>query len=135
MVPDAALLPAYTLMLGLLALLGYVALAAGVKAADRAPKQVADDTAGLYYLRAASAFGVPVLTGFVNSAPPQFTTNGKACGGNLKPGMEAAYAQYLAETGKVPHPGGTKDKSDEEQAVEAGVHRADIVANANGRPL
>ncbi len=45
------------------------------------------------------------------------------------------YVQYLAETGKVPHPGPTKDKSDEEQAVEAGVHRADIVANANGRPL
>ncbi|WP_334238163.1 monocarboxylate uptake permease MctP [Terriglobus sp. ADX1] len=32
---NAALLPAYTLMLGLLALLGYVALAAGVKAADK----------------------------------------------------------------------------------------------------
>ena len=38
---------------------------------------------------------MPILTAFVNSAPPQFTTNGKACGGNLKPGSEAAYAQYL----------------------------------------
>jgi O-glycosyl hydrolase len=69
----------------------------GVNTPDRAPKQVADDSAGLTFVRAASAAHVPVLTGFVNSAPPQFTTNGKSCGGSLIPGREAAYGQYLAE--------------------------------------
>ncbi len=69
---------------------------AGVTTVDRAPKELSADVAGLYFLRAAAADGVPILTGFVNSAPPRFTTNGKACGGDLKPGMEAAYAQYLA---------------------------------------
>jgi O-glycosyl hydrolase len=69
----------------------------GVNTPDRAPKQLAGDAAGLTFLRAANAANVPVLTGFVNSAPPQFTTNGKSCGGNLKPGSERAYADYLAE--------------------------------------
>jgi O-glycosyl hydrolase len=68
----------------------------GVNTADRAPKQSAADTAGLTVVRAASAAHVPVLTGFVNSAPPQFTTNGKSCGGSLKAGSEVAYGQYLA---------------------------------------
>jgi 4-amino-4-deoxy-L-arabinose transferase-like glycosyltransferase len=45
------------------------------------------------------------------------------------------YVQYLAETGKVPRPGPVATKSAEGMAVEAGVRRADIVANANGRPL
>jgi hypothetical protein len=45
------------------------------------------------------------------------------------------YVQYLAETGKVPRPGPKETKSPEEESVEAGVHRADIVANALGRPL
>jgi len=45
------------------------------------------------------------------------------------------YVEYLAETGKVPRPGPEESKSQEEQTVEAGVHRADIVANALGRPL
>ncbi len=69
----------------------------GVKDPTRAPHEVAGDVAGLAFLRAASAAGVPILSGFVNSAPPQFTTNGQACGGALKPGMEAAYAGYLAQ--------------------------------------
>jgi O-glycosyl hydrolase len=68
----------------------------GVTAPDRAPKQYPADAAGLTFLRFASSAHVPELTGFVNSAPPRFTTNGKSCGGNLKPGMEDAYAQYLA---------------------------------------
>jgi len=68
----------------------------GVTTPDRAPEQYPDDTAGLYFLQLASDAHVPVLTGFVNSAPPSFTTNGKSCGGALKPGMEAAYADYLA---------------------------------------
>ena len=49
--------------------------------------------------------------------------------------MHVYYVQLLAETGKVPRPGPDRDKSDQEQSVEAGVHRADIVANALGRPL
>jgi O-glycosyl hydrolase len=69
---------------------------AGVNTPDRAPKQYPADTAGLFFLRLAADARVPVLTGFVNSAPPTFTTNGKACGGQLKPGMEVAYADYLA---------------------------------------
>jgi O-glycosyl hydrolase len=68
----------------------------GVTTPARAVKQEAADTAGLTFLRAANDAHVPVLTGFVNSAPPQFTTNGKSCGGSLEPGREADYAQYLA---------------------------------------
>jgi O-glycosyl hydrolase len=68
----------------------------GVKTPARAPKQATADTAGLTFLRAANDAHVPILTGFVNSAPPQFTTNGKSCGGNLAVGKEAAYAEYLA---------------------------------------
>jgi O-glycosyl hydrolase len=68
----------------------------GVTTPNRAPNVEATDTAGRIFLRAASAAHVPVLTGFVNSATQQFTTNGKSCGGNLKPGSEAAYAQHLA---------------------------------------
>jgi O-glycosyl hydrolase len=68
----------------------------GVNTPARAPRQVAADTAGLTFLRAANDAGVPILTGFVNSAPPQFTTNARSCGGSLKPGREAAYADYLA---------------------------------------
>ena len=68
----------------------------GVKTPARAPNQEPDDPGGLTFVRAASAAHVPILTGFVNSAPPPFTTNGKSCGGNQKHGTEAAYAQYLA---------------------------------------
>jgi len=67
----------------------------GVTTPDRAPKEFNRDGAGLTFLRFANDAHVPILTGFVNSAPPRFTTNGKACGGNLKSGMEAAYAAYL----------------------------------------
>jgi O-glycosyl hydrolase len=67
----------------------------GVTNPARAPRQVPVDRAGLTYLRAARDAHVPVLTGFVNSAPPRFTTNGESCGGALKPGTEAAYARYL----------------------------------------
>src|SRR5262249_2511246 len=68
----------------------------GVTTPDRAPKQYPDDTAGLRFLQFAHDAHVPMLTGFVNSAPPQFTTNGKACGGGLKPREERASADYLA---------------------------------------
>jgi 4-amino-4-deoxy-L-arabinose transferase-like glycosyltransferase len=49
--------------------------------------------------------------------------------------VHAYYVQYLAETGKVPRPGPKATKSREEEIVEAGVRRQDIVANPNGRPL
>src|SRR5262249_15009064 len=46
----------------------------GVNTPARAPKEPAADTAGLTFLRAANDEHVPILTGFVNSAPPPFTT-------------------------------------------------------------
>ena len=67
----------------------------GVTTPERAPKEFENDTAGLTFLRFANDAHVPILTGFVNSAPPEFTTNGKNCGGSLKPGMEDEYAAYL----------------------------------------
>jgi O-glycosyl hydrolase len=73
----------------------------GVKDPARAPKQFPDDLAGRAFLRMASDAHVPVLTAFVNSAPPQFTTNGKTCGGSLKPGREIAFADYLANIVKT----------------------------------
>jgi O-glycosyl hydrolase len=57
----------------------------------------AADAAGMAFLRLARRHGVPILQGFVNSAPTAWTTNGKNCGGQLIPGDEAAYASYLAE--------------------------------------
>jgi O-glycosyl hydrolase len=75
----------------------------GVHTPDRAPKLFGADTAGLTFLRFANAAQVPVLTGFVNSAPPQFTTNAKSCGGSLKPGMEDAYATYLVGVVRALH--------------------------------
>jgi O-glycosyl hydrolase len=68
----------------------------GVTTPDRAPAQFPNDDAGRLFLRFARDAHVPLLTGFVNSAPPQFTTNGKSCGGQLKPGVEVSYANYLA---------------------------------------
>ena len=75
----------------------------GVNTPARAPKEANTDTAGLTFLRAANQAKVPILTGFVNSAPPEFTTNGKSCGGSLKLGSEAAYAKYLATIVKRLH--------------------------------
>ena len=75
----------------------------GVTTVDRAPAQFANDDAGRLFLRFARDARVPLLTGFVNSAPPQFTTNGKACGGQLKPGSESAFADYLAGVVQAAH--------------------------------
>jgi O-glycosyl hydrolase len=75
----------------------------GVNDPARAPKEPATDKAGLTFLRTANEAGVPILTGFVNSAPPEFTTNGMSCGGSLKPGSEADYARYLAGVVKRIH--------------------------------
>jgi len=54
------------------------------------------DAGGMTFLRLAHLNGVPVLTGFANSAPPFWTTNGRVCGGRLAAGDENAYASYLA---------------------------------------
>jgi len=55
------------------------------------------DPGGRFFLRRAAAMGVPVLVGFVNSAPAAWTTNGRCCGGALRPGAEADYARYLVD--------------------------------------
>lgn len=55
------------------------------------------DAGGRLFLREAAARGVPVLVGFVNSAPAVWTTNGRCCGGRLASGAERPYARYLAD--------------------------------------
>lgn len=54
------------------------------------------DPGGRYFLQAAAADGVPDLIGFVNSAPSQYTTNGRSCGGALDTADDAAYGSYIA---------------------------------------
>ena len=76
----------------------------GVKNPYKAPPSFIDatgkydweaDPAGTDFLRLAAAYHVPQLIGFVNSAPPQFTTNHLSCGGQLAPDQVAAFAAYL----------------------------------------
>ncbi len=55
------------------------------------------DAGGMRFLSLARDHGVPILTGFVNSAPNEWVTDGKSCGGQLIPGDEGAYAAYVAE--------------------------------------
>ncbi|KZT52971.1 glycoside hydrolase family 30 protein [Calocera cornea HHB12733] len=55
------------------------------------------DPQGAYFLRAAAQYGVPQLTAFVNSAPPAFTTNSLACGGNLSNSSIPAFTAFLTE--------------------------------------
>lgn len=55
------------------------------------------DAAGQYFLKQAASHNVPVLTAFVNSAPPAFTSNSRSCGGSLVDDQISAYAQYLAD--------------------------------------
>ena len=61
------------------------------------------DAGGTDFLRLAHQHGVPILEGFVNSAPPEWTTNAKNCGGQLVPGDEPAYADYLAQVARHLH--------------------------------
>ncbi len=53
------------------------------------------DASGRLFLRLAARHAVPILIGFVNSAPPVWTTSGKSYGGSLSPGAEAVYASFL----------------------------------------
>ncbi|MEU6259623.1 glycoside hydrolase [Streptomyces sp. NPDC047043] len=55
------------------------------------------DPGGSYFLQSASDHQVPHLIGFVNSAPAQWTTNGKSCDGSLVSGDEQPFATYLAD--------------------------------------
>ncbi|KAL5513444.1 hypothetical protein ACEPAH_3843 [Sanghuangporus vaninii] len=55
------------------------------------------DAAGVYFLKQAAAYNVPVLTAFVNSAPAAFTSNERSCGGTILDDQIPAFAQYLAD--------------------------------------
>jgi O-glycosyl hydrolase len=54
------------------------------------------DPGGTRFLQLAHDHGVPLLEGFANSAPPEWTTNHQSCGGQLAPGAERSFASYLA---------------------------------------
>ena len=54
------------------------------------------DPAGRDMLERAARYGVQRLVAFANAAPPQFTTNGKGCGGQLRADRVSQYAVYLA---------------------------------------
>jgi O-glycosyl hydrolase len=55
------------------------------------------DPGGRLFLQMAAERGVPVLIGFVNSAPAVWTTTEGSCGGALAPGSEGAFASYLVD--------------------------------------
>jgi O-glycosyl hydrolase len=55
------------------------------------------DRGGRTFLQLAAAHRVPVLLGFVNSAPAPWTTNHLNTGGDLVAGAEPEYARYLAD--------------------------------------
>lgn len=58
----------------------------------------AADSQAVYFLRQAAKAGVHDLVGFVNSAPPEFTSNHQSCGGTLLASKIPNYALELAET-------------------------------------
>lgn len=55
------------------------------------------DPQGVFFLRKAAEFQVPILTAFVNSAPIAFTTNNRSCGGTIDNASIPGYAAYLAD--------------------------------------
>ncbi|MGC8480607.1 MAG: glycoside hydrolase [Acidimicrobiales bacterium] len=54
------------------------------------------DPAGVLFLKMAHEMGVKDLIGFVNSAPPQFTSDHLSCAGSLLGSQVQGYATYLA---------------------------------------
>jgi hypothetical protein len=56
------------------------------------------DARAVYFLRQAAKAGVHDLVGFVNSAPPEFTSNHQSCGGTLLASAIGPYALELAQT-------------------------------------
>ncbi|MFK4102086.1 glycoside hydrolase [Streptomyces sp. NPDC019531] len=78
----------------------------GVTYAPRAPEDFLNDDgtydwskdkAGRTFLYAAAKYGVKDLIAFVNSAPAQWKTNAKSCGGYLRTENEQDYAKYVAD--------------------------------------
>ena len=55
------------------------------------------DAAGVYFLKKAAQYNVPLITAFVNSAPITMTSNNRSCGGTLLDEQIPAYAQYLSD--------------------------------------
>ena len=55
------------------------------------------DAAGQYFLKQAASYGVPIITAFVNSAPPAFTSNNQSCGGTLDSASIPGFVTYLAD--------------------------------------
>ncbi len=58
----------------------------------------ATDSQAVYFLRQAATAHVHDLVGFVNSAPPAFTSNHQSCGGTLLTSAIPSYALELAMT-------------------------------------
>ena len=78
----------------------------GVTYAPRAPETFvkddgsydwSKDKAGRTFLYAAAKYGVKDLIAFVNSAPAQWKTNARSCGGYLKAENTQDYAKYVAD--------------------------------------
>ncbi|MDH6606500.1 O-glycosyl hydrolase [Streptomyces sp. SAI-208] len=78
----------------------------GVTYAPRAPEDFlkddgsydwSKDKAGRTFLYAAARYGVQDLIAFVNSAPAQWKTNAKSCGGYLKAENTQDFAHYVAD--------------------------------------
>ncbi|KAJ7098512.1 glycoside hydrolase [Mycena belliarum] len=55
------------------------------------------DPQGIYFLKQASAHGVPSLTAFVNSAPAALTSGHASCNGAFVNGTGLAYGTYIAD--------------------------------------
>lgn len=55
------------------------------------------DKGGRTFLSYAAKYGVENLVAFVNSAPAEWKTNGKSCGGYLKAENEQDFAKYIAD--------------------------------------
>ncbi|KAJ6529851.1 glycoside hydrolase [Mycena capillaripes] len=55
------------------------------------------DPQGVYFMEQAAAHGIKSFTAFVNSAPPQLTSNGASCGGTFVDGTGEAFGVYVAD--------------------------------------
>lgn len=55
------------------------------------------DPQGVFFLKKAAEYKVPLITAFVNSAPPAFTSNNRSCGGQIVDEQIPNYTKYLAD--------------------------------------
>ncbi|MGP3984534.1 glycoside hydrolase family 30 protein [Streptomyces sp. KR80] len=78
----------------------------GVTTPERAPQDFLEDDGsydwskdpgGRAFLKYAARYGVEDLIAFVNSAPAEWKTNGKSCGGHLDAVHEKDFARYIAD--------------------------------------